>query len=130
FDHDAILLGEQGAATPEQGVGMLVNRAKDPEGGYVDVINSAIDRAEDDVDWAGMHLLDSLQRLQKASMWEQVKSSLLSLLSGNVTADKGEGAMNEAQFNEVSGKLDKLATNLDGLAKAIGEAVTNALKPV
>lgn len=130
FDHDAILLGEHGAATPEQGVGMLVNRAKDPEGGYVDVINSALDRAEDDVDWAGMHLLDSLQRLQRASKWEQVKSSLLSLLSGNVTADKGEGAMNEAQFNEVSGKLDKLAENLDGLAEAIGTAVTNALKPV
>lgn len=38
--------------------------------------------------------------------------------------------MNEAQFNEVSGKLDKLAENLDGLAEAIGTAVTNALKPV
>ena len=29
MDHDAILLGEPGAATPEDGVGMLVNSAKD-----------------------------------------------------------------------------------------------------
>src|SRR5690606_1127908 len=28
FDHDAILLGEEGAATPAQGVGLLVNAAK------------------------------------------------------------------------------------------------------
>ena len=26
FDHDAILLGEEGAATPSQGVGMMVNK--------------------------------------------------------------------------------------------------------
>jgi len=128
FDHDAILLGERGAATPEQGVGMLVN-AKDPEGGSVEVINSALDRAEDDVDWAGMYLLDSLQRLQKASMWERLKAPLLEMLGVNQET-KGERAMNDAQFNEMSGKLDKLSALFEGLGETIATSVTNALKPV
>lgn len=38
FDHDAILLGEQGAATPEQGVGIFVNAA----GEETEVIESTL----------------------------------------------------------------------------------------
>jgi hypothetical protein len=41
FDHDALLLNEQGAATPEDGVGMMVNKTF--------VINSAIPAVNDDV---------------------------------------------------------------------------------
>ena len=40
FDHDALLLNEQGAATPEDGVGMMVNKTF--------VINSAIPVANED----------------------------------------------------------------------------------
>lgn len=42
FDHDAILLGEVGAATPDQGVGMMVN------GQQMFVVNSTLDRMESD----------------------------------------------------------------------------------
>lgn len=38
FDHDAILLNEQGAATPEQGVGVFVNSAGD----QYEVVNSVL----------------------------------------------------------------------------------------
>lgn len=41
FDHDAILIGEIGAATPEDGVGMMVNKTF--------VINSAIPTVNEDV---------------------------------------------------------------------------------
>ncbi len=41
FDHDCILLNEQGAATPEDGVGMMVNKTF--------VINSAIPTVNEDV---------------------------------------------------------------------------------
>lgn len=40
FDHDALLLNEQGAATPEDGVGMMVNKTF--------VINSAVPVANED----------------------------------------------------------------------------------
>lgn len=46
FDHDAILLDEEGAATPEQGIGMLVNKALDSEGNKIDVVNSFDDLEE------------------------------------------------------------------------------------
>lgn len=42
FDHDAILLGEVGAATPDQGVGMMVN------GQQMFVVNSTLDSMESD----------------------------------------------------------------------------------
>lgn len=42
FDHDAILLGEVGAATPDQGVGMMVN------GQQMFVVNSTLDSMETD----------------------------------------------------------------------------------
>lgn len=42
FDHDAILLGEAGAATPDQGVGMMVN------GQQMLVVNSTLDNMESD----------------------------------------------------------------------------------
>ena len=38
--------------------------------------------------------------------------------------------MDKAQYDELSGKLDKLATSFDGIGTQIGEAVANALKPV
>lgn len=40
-DHDAFLLGEQGAATPDQGVGVFVNSA----GEELEVVNSVLDAA-------------------------------------------------------------------------------------
>lgn len=43
FDHDAILLNEVGAATPEQGVGVFVNSAGD----QYEVINSVLSEAAD-----------------------------------------------------------------------------------
>lgn len=46
FDHDAILLDEEGAATPEQGIGMLVNKALDKEGNRIGVFNSFDDLDE------------------------------------------------------------------------------------
>jgi hypothetical protein len=43
FDHDAILIGQTGAATPEQGVGMLVNRQLVINSELPEVNESALD---------------------------------------------------------------------------------------
>lgn len=127
FDHDAILLGEEGAATPEQGVGMLVN-AKDRNGEDVEaVVNSVLDSAWDRFDWAGIDLIRAADHIDRASRWEVVKQSLLGALLGRQSStNKGdEGAMDKAQYDELTGKIDKLG---DTIADKLGEAFGNALK--
>ena len=62
FDHDAILIGEDGAATPDQGVGMLVNAANGDDGKKIDVVNSVI---EDDIERDEMWALESILRVQE-----------------------------------------------------------------
>ena len=134
FDHDAILLGQQGAATPSQGVGIFVN-AKG-EGEEIDVINSAIDYAEDELDWTGMRLFDALDRLEKAGRWERVKAALMGLIAPEreISTANGEAEMtvSKEQFDELSAKVNALteATSADTLGKAISDAVANAVKPL
>lgn len=63
FDHDAILLGEEGAATPAQGVGMMVNAAKDADGEKIDVINCSLaDDIDRDIGWGIESMLRGLER--------------------------------------------------------------------
>ena len=86
FDHDAILLDEPGAATPEQGVGMLVNGQK------IEVINSDLDdRAERELDWAVDQVARAMELKAKQPMLKRIKETLLSLLGA------GEGEPSEEQ---------------------------------
>src|SRR5690606_23568032 len=79
FDHDAILLGEEGAATPEQGVGMLVNSAGQEE--EIPVINSTLaDEAERDMNWALDSLARAVERRQKAPALERIKTAIMEAL--------------------------------------------------
>lgn len=131
FDHDAILIGEDGAATPEQGVGMLVN-AKDQEGHDVEVVNSALDSAHQSLDWAGQDLIRAVEQLQRASKWETIKHQLLKIFGIEPATNQGdEGAMDKAQYDELSGKLDKLGDSIaEKLGETIGNALTKAMEPM
>lgn len=134
FDHDAILLYEEGAATPEQGVGMLVN-AKDKEGADVEVVNSSLDWAEEDFNWAGMRLLEAAEHQDRVSRWNGIKDSVLALFKGaaspTTNSNNGdEATMDKAQHDAITGKLDQLATSIAGMPEQIGVAIANALKPV
>lgn len=134
FDHDAILLYEEGAATPEQGVGMLVN-AKDKEGADVEVVNSSLDWAEEDFNWAGMRLLEAAEHQDRVSRWNGIKDSVLALFKGAASpatnSNNGdEATMDKAQHDAITGKLDQLATSIAGMPEQIGVAIANALKPV
>ncbi len=130
FDHDAILLNEEGAATPEQGVGMMVNS----EGEKIDVINSAIDAAEDSLDWAGMYLLDAIERRDKATAWERIKSAIMEALSGSereTTANTGDADMaDEKQLEALSADVDAIKESLSNIGETISDAVTEAVKPL
>lgn len=130
FDHDAILLNEDGAATPGQGVGMMVNASGDK----IEVINSVVEQADEYLDWAGINLLDAVERRSQASKWERIKSALLSLLASEqetTTNQKGDVDMaDEKQIKELSDKVDGLAETVGGIAEAITNAVKEAMKPM
>jgi hypothetical protein len=137
FDHDAILLDEDGAATPEQGVGMLVNAKGETED--IEVINSFIDDADREMDWAVESLARALDRRSKASVMERMKTAILEAIGLSErapSANRKEADMaDEKQLTELSAKIDGLPANIakaisDGIASAVGTAVSNAVKPL
>lgn len=131
FDHDAILLNEEGAATPNEGVGMMVNA----QGEEVEVINSAIDRAEDYLDWAGKDLLDAVERRHRATVWERMKSAIMEALAPErETPTNQEGvvdmAVSEEQFDALSAKVNTLGEAMDKIGDTITNAVGEAVRPL
>lgn len=133
FDHDAILLGEEGAATPEQGVGMLVNKAVAPDGEQVTVINSSFEEnADRQMDWAMMALLDAVEYRKKAGMVERLKSAVMGVLGLSErepqTEEEDEAmAVSEEQFKALS---DEVKTLSDSMKDVVANAVTEAVKPL
>ncbi|WP_102867893.1 hypothetical protein [Pseudovibrio exalbescens] len=135
FDHDAILLDESGAATPEQGVGMLVNSNGTTT--EIEVINSSLDDVEGDLEMAADIAARALERQGRKPMLERLKTALREAFTA--TGDEPQAATNEDaenmkvedQLNELSQKFDKLAESIsEGVSKSVGEAVTNAVKPI
>jgi hypothetical protein len=130
FDHDAILLDEPGAATPEQGVGMLVNAALTPEGDRLDAINSELDeRMDDHIDALGTELLSSIERKATASRWEQIKAALLEMLGTasqpeqpTEADDMGEDTQApaaNADYEAVVARLDKIEERMNAMEEAV-----------
>jgi len=139
FDHDAILVGEDGAATPAQGVGLMVNAAKAEDGGKIDVINCSLtDDIDRDIGWSIESMLRGVERKKQISLIERIKTYITDLVQGDPTPETTEGvalntsedAMDKAQFDELSGKVAALSDTVAGLDEKITTAVGNALKPV
>lgn len=133
FDHDAILLDELGAATPDQGVGMLVNAKGEQE--EVEVINSIIEDADRDMDWAVEHLARALERREKASVLERFKTAILEAIGipeREPSANRKEEQMtvSKEQFDALSAKVDTLSEGFSNIGATIGDAVANAVKPL
>lgn len=130
FDHDAILLNEKGAATPEQGVGMLVNAEGETE--EVPVINSSIDAAEQDLQWALESVVRAVDKAKKAPIIDRIKQVVLDMIKSEsaepVANETKETEMDEKKLSEVLNA--SFATLGESLTKSIGEAVGNAVKPL
>lgn len=129
FDHDAILLNEDGAATPDQGVGMMVNAS----GEEIEVINSAIEWADRDLDWAVTSVVDALERREKAGMVDRIKSALIEAFTPmrDQTANQGDADMaDDKQLEELSAKVNALTEANDKIGETIANAVTAAIKPL
>ena len=130
FDHDAILLNEDGAATPAQGVGMMVNhKATDPKTGQeIQVINSAVEMADDDLDWAMGRVVDALDRREKAGMVDRVKQVLIDAFS---TKQIEQPQTNESENDMADDtKFDDLAAKVNKMVEDFPTMVSNALKPL
>lgn len=137
FDHDAILLNETGAATPEQGVGMLVNSEGESE--EITVINSTFSESADrELDWAVDSVIQAVERKRRAGMLEQAKTALMKALGLSDQRDDvsnhKEDNMDEKFMTELSKKVDTLSETVNKLGetvgKSVGDAVANALKPL
>lgn len=127
FDHDAILLDSEGAATPAQGVGMLVN------GSQIEVINSAIEWADRDLDWAVTSVVDALERREKAGLVDRIKTALLGAFTPlrETSATGKEADMTDVnQFNELSAKVNALTESVSKIGETIANAVAAAVKPL
>lgn len=135
FDHDAILIGEEGAATPEQGVGMMVNAKGEQE--QVTVINSSLmDDIERDLGWAVESAVRALERREKLSVTEQIVSAIKSIFDGGQTSREtssnngDEDMADKAQFEELSAKVNALTEANEKIGETIANAVADAIKPL
>lgn len=130
FDHDAILLNEEGAATPDQGVGMLVNAKGEQE--EIEVINSALSEADRDLDWAVESAFRAMEKRQRAPLMERIKAAMIEAFAGierepsNNTKETGMTVTTE-QFNALSEEVKTLS---EGIGNTITEAVNAAVKPL
>ena len=127
FDHDAILLDEPGAATPEQGVGMLVN------GKQIEVINSDLDEAtERQIDYAVEEIARALDRKRRAPMLGKIRDTILSILGAGDGATETEESPTQNE-EAVMPMTDEEAKGLkDGFAAMqakLGE-VTDAMAAI
>jgi hypothetical protein len=135
FDHDAILLDQEGAATPAQGVGMLVNSKGEQQ--EIEVINSALSEADRELDWAVDQLARALEKRERAPLLERMKTAIIEAFGGSErdpSTNHQENAMtvSKEQFDALSAEVKTLSESLkpDSLATAIGNAVKEAVKPL
>lgn len=135
FDHDCLLLNEQGAATPDQGVGIFVNAAGDE----IEVVNSTLaDDIDREVDWQVDALLRTLERKERLPLLERTKVAILRLLKGDPMPDipKGdaltanEDGMSDAKIDALIAKVEALAAVPTITEAQVGEIVNAALKPI
>lgn len=126
FDHDAILLDEEGAAKPDQGVGMMVNSATDKLGHKITVVNSDIEaRMDEHIDMLGAELLEAISRKadrsKAASSWEQIKGAMMEALGlgrDPATEDK------ETEMSEYEEKMTALNARIEALEATVGNNAT------
>lgn len=141
FDHDAILLDEEGAITPQQGVGMMVNaKAKDQRGKPVTAVyNSMLEEDFNrEVEWAIESIARAAERREEreriSPLMERIKSALAGILptlretETDTNEDQDMSEVTKDQFDGLSATVNKLAETLEKLD--IETAVTNAIKPV
>jgi hypothetical protein len=124
FDHDAILIGEEGAATPAQGVGMMVNKAVAPDGAQVSVVNSSMtEDADRQIDWAVMDLARAVERRKQAGAMERFKTAIMEALG---LAERNPEAEQQKDANMADEKqLEALSATVNTLSESVAAIAAN-----
>lgn len=126
FDHDAILLDEPGAATPADGVGMLVNKALGSQGEEIEVVNSALEDAERQLDWALEEVARAADRLERAPKIERIKSAIMEAIFGTpkreeILNNERKPALDKEQFESLSATVNTLKEGIESNATALAD---------
>jgi len=134
FDHDAILLDEPGAATPEQGVGIYVNS----QGEEMDAQN--VDLPEEFLEAVADEMIYQQAKQERKEKKRGIMEALRDLLKGLTDDDRADNGLianqdeddtmsvSEKDFAELSGKVDTLVANSG--AEAVAEALKPLLTPI
>lgn len=136
FDHDAILLNEDGAATPDQGVGMLVNASGEAED--IEVINSALDEADRELDWAVTSIARALEKRRTAPLLERMKTAIIEAVMGTMGTERAPSlnhqendmTVSKEQFDALSAEVKTLSEGVGKISNTLAEAVAAAVKPL
>ena len=98
FDHDAVLLDEDPAASPEQGVGMLVNGQKMPV--FFVNIEEATSR---ELDWAGEEMVRTIRRDKERGVWSRIKDKVAAFMKSEIDKLDAEASTeNQSAQTEVN----------------------------
>lgn len=115
FDHDAILIGEPGAATPEDGVGMFVNAAGD----QAEVVTCNLD----DDGWMLESMADSVIRTkyeaEKNGLMDKLRQAFLGVIGG--APDYSESSLST---NAQEGDMSLTKEEVQALLAPLGEQLT------
>lgn len=152
FDHDAILIGEPGAATPEEGVGMFVNAAGDE----AEVLQANVEFSDDEeyeIAAAAEHIIRiadrAEQREQNKGRVERFVEAIKSAIGGaqsqssqttttaNANAPEGDMSLTKEQLeaalapitqalNTQGEQIKTLATNQQADSEALKALKANA----
>lgn len=130
FDHDAILLNEPGAATPEQGTGIYVN-SKNEE---IPVINSlcdarALDKLVGDLD--GKTYPEKLTIINKILSLIGFKDKTPGeSLKANGNSEVIDMPISEERFDALEKSVQALVANAEKFAESVEKAVVAAVDPI
>lgn len=132
FDHDAILLGESGAASPDQGVGIFVN--DNGEKTEIDVINSTYeDDLDDTIEWTLRHLAESADKKSRLPAIHDIMSKIREALNLGITKANHQpkpqetSKMSDKEIEALTNSVSEIKTGLDGLGEAIANSVGTAV---
>jgi hypothetical protein len=143
FNHDCFLIGEMGAATPDQGVGVFVNSNQEECQVLNELItNSMLESYESSVEWAVKNLVDSVESLEKAKQSKGLVEKILSALGIGKDKKPGESLqangnseeipmpISEEEFKALADSVKALTANAENIASAVEKAVSDAVAPL
>lgn len=128
FDHDAILLDEAGAATPEMGVGIFVNAEGERE--EVDAVSVSV--PDDEIETAAGFLVEAAERHEKRGKMNDMKRKVAQMMRNLLNSDPDDQGTS-LQGNNEGGDMSVSKEEFEALSQKVegfGEQITAALEPV